>query len=220
MKVRIWDLPLRLFHWLLVALIVISYTTGQIGGNLVQYHFWSGYAILALVVFRILWGVVGGFHARFWNFIPSPSKLINYLRGRTPEPAGHNPIGAFSVIGLLTVILVQTISGLFSNDDIASEGPLVKFISKDLSDQITHLHEITQNILLVLVGLHLAAILFYLLIKRKNLIKPMLCGDKELSPAHPVTESRDTWLTRLIALFLLAVCAVLVYAVVNQRLPF
>ncbi len=220
MKVRIWDLPLRVFHWLLVLLIVFSWITGQIGGNLIQLHFWSGYCILALTLFRILWGLVGSHHARFWNFIPGPRTLFNYLRGKLYDPVGHNPVGALSVIALLTATLLQALSGLFANDDIASEGPLVKFISKALSDRISHFHEINQTVLLGLIAVHLAAIFFYLLIKRKNLIRPMLSGDKELSPARPIAASSDGWLTRLFALLLLAACALLVYGVVNQKLPF
>lgn len=215
-KVRVWDLPVRLFHWALAVLIVVSVVTQNIGGNAMEWHFLSGYAVLALIVFRILWGLFGTRYARFSSFIHGPSAIVSYLRGAKEDMAakrlGHSPIGSLSVFALLGFVLVQAMSGLFANDDIASEGPLVKFISKDLSDKITWFHkDISANVLYVLIGLHIAAIAFYYFGKKKNLVKPMITGDQDAAFDAPAAE--DTLKTRLLAAVILAVCAVGVYCV-------
>lgn len=219
-KVRVWDLPVRLFHWVLAILIMVSVVTQNIGGNAMEWHFLSGYAVLALVAFRILWGLVGTRYARFSSFVHGPSAIASYLSGGSDglpdRRLGHNPIGSLSVFALLGFVLAQAVSGLFANDDIASEGPLVKFISKDLSDKITWFHkDVSANVLYVLIGLHIAAIAFYYFGKKKNLVTPMITGDQEVAFDAPA--ANDTLKMRLLAVGVLAACAVGVYCLINAK---
>ena len=218
-RVAVWDLPLRLFHWLLVLLVVVSWVSVSIGGNAMQIHVLSGYAVLTLVLFRILWGFVGGRHARFASFVRGPATAIAYLRAlRRGEPTqpqlGHNPAGGWSVILMLWVLLVQAGTGLFSNDDIATEGPLAKLVSKALSDRISGIHQLNVKLLYVLIALHLAAVAFYFFRKRENLVKPMFTGFKE-GVAHPGDSAQrggSVWL----AVPLLAACAGAVYLLAHS----
>lgn len=213
-KIRVWDLPLRLFHWALTVLIVIAIVTQNIGGNAMEWHFRAGYAILALLLFRVLWGFAGSRYARFSSFMYGPSSILAYLRGRERRDVGHNPLGALSVFSLLGVLLMQVVAGLFANDDIASEGPLAKFISKDLSDQITWLHKDVGSILIyVLVGLHVLAILYYRIVRRRDLLKAMITGDQEVETAAP--SAVDSWRVRLFAMLLLAASSGFVWYLVT-----
>jgi cytochrome b len=216
-KIRVWDLPTRLFHWILVMLIGASIITQKIGGNAMEWHFIAGYAALTLVLFRVLWGLFGTRYARFADFMHAPSAIIAHLKGRVRwKYPGHNPIGSLSVFALLGVVLMQAVSGLFANDDIASEGPLVKFISKDLSDKFTWFHkQVSGNLIYFLVALHIAAIAFYYFRKKENLVKPMFTGDKELDVDAPAAD--DSWPMRLLAAGILVVCAAAVYYVVNLK---
>lgn len=217
-KIRVWDLPVRLFHWLLAVLIAVSIITQEIGGNAMDWHFRAGYAVLALVAFRLVWGLVGTRYARFSDFIHRPSSIIAYLRGRGADQPGkyhgHNPVGSLAVLALLGVILIQAVSGLFANDDIASEGPLVKFISKDLSDSFTWFHtEVSAWVIYFLIGLHLLAIAYYYVGKKKNLVAPMITGDKEIEGDAPSAD--DSWRMRMLAAGILAVCAAGIYYLIN-----
>jgi cytochrome b len=212
--VRIWDLPIRLFHWVLTVLIVAAVVTQKIGGNATEWHFRIGYAILALLLFRILWGFVGTRYARFSSFMHGPSTIVGYIRGGKEglknRYLGHNPLGGLSVFAMLGVVLAQAIGGLFANDDIASEGPLVKFVSKDLSDKVTWLHkEVGANLIYLLVTMHVIAIAYYYFRKRQNLLTPMITGDQEVNFDAPPAE--DTASKRLLALGLLAACAAAIY---------
>ena len=205
--VRIWDLPTRVFHWALALSIVGLLVTGNVGGNAMVWHFRIGLAVLALLLFRLVWGLVGGRYSRFATFIYSPRSIINYLKGRgKPEHSvGHTPAGAGSVFALLAVLLAQVGSGLISDDEIASAGPLVRFVSSATSNLATNYHKnIGKWIILALVILHIAAIVFYLW-RKHNLIKPMLHGDKQLEVAMP--PSRDDAASRVSALALFAICA-------------
>jgi len=216
-KVLVWDLPLRLFHWLLVLLVVVSFVSAKIGGNAMQFHLLSGYAILAMLLIRILWGFIGGTHARFASFIRGPAAVISYLRGLSGHEAGrhlgHNPAGAWSVILMLAVLLAQVATGLFANDDIATEGPLAKLVSKALSDRITGIHHVNVKLLYALIVLHLSAIAFYVFYKRDNLVKPMLTGFKDAAAGAGETAQYQgkTWL----AAVLLAACAGCVYLLIK-----
>lgn len=208
--VRVWDLPTRIFHWSLAALVVVSVTAAQVGGNAMAWHFRSGYAVFTLLVFRIFWGLVGGRWSRFASFVHTPATTLRYLRGEhRPEEnldVGHNPLGAFSVFGLLVVLLAQVATGLFADDEISSAGPLVKFVSGATSSLATSWHKnFGQWLILALVLLHVTAILFYLLKKRHNLVRPMLTGDKPLGPGVP--PSSDNLRSRGLALALLLACA-------------
>jgi cytochrome b len=216
-KIRVWDLPLRLFHWTLAALIVVSVVTQNIGGNAMEWHFLSGYAVLALILFRILWGLLGTRYARFSSFIYGPASFADFLRGgKLRNYLGHNPLGSLSVFALLIAVLVQAVTGLFANDDIASEGPLVKFITKDLSDQITWIHkDVSALAIYVLIGLHIAAIAYYAIARKQDLVKPMITGDQQVSFDAPA--ANDSWKMRLLALVLLAVAVVVVNFIVNAK---
>lgn len=208
--VRVWDLPTRLFHWLLATCVVGSVISAKIGGNAMSWHFRIGYGVFALLVFRLIWGVVGGRWSRFGSFMHAPATTLRYLRGRThPDEwlgVGHNPLGALSVFGLLAILALQVGTGLFADDDIANAGPLIRFVSGATSRMLTKWHDsVGQWLVLALVALHLAAVLFYVVKKKHDLVRPMVTGDKLLPPSVPA--SADTSRTRLLAAMLLALCA-------------
>lgn len=217
-NIRVWDLPLRLFHWLLVLCIITSFVTVKIGGNAMEFHALSGYCILTLVMFRVCWGLIGSYHARFINFVPSPQRLLQYLVGKAPGGLGHNPLGALSVLALLGTVGVQAITGLFTNDDIAFEGPFAKYVSSETVQFLTSIHYFNEKILIAVIALHLCAILYYQKFKGEDLIKPMLFGDKEIDPSDEANclpadlgrASKDGGLQRGYALLLLSLIAVLV----------
>ncbi len=182
-RIKVWDLPTRVFHWLLVVLIVAAVATGKIGGGAIEWHGKIGLAIFGTIVFRIVWGLVGSSHARFASFIPSPTSLRAHLNGRWTG-VGHNPLGALSVLALLVLICIQVGTGLFGNDDIAFQGPLFHLIEKSMSDWLTGIHKWSINLLVALIALHLGAIFFYAKIKKDNLVKPMLTGWKDVQAGH------------------------------------
>lgn len=202
-RTRIWDLPTRLFHWTLAALVVCSVVTIKLGGNWMEWHFRSGYAILTLLLFRLLWGFAGSRYARFASFVRGPRAIADYLRGKRSHVAGHNPLGALSVLALLAVLLTQASTGLFSNDGSYTEGPLAKLISGSLSNLLTSIHKAGEFALYGLVGLHVAAIVYYALARREQLLPAMVTGDRAVD-APP---ARDDLALRLRALVLLALCA-------------
>ncbi|MBI2745373.1 MAG: cytochrome b/b6 domain-containing protein [Burkholderiales bacterium] len=204
--VRIWDLPTRLFHWLLALGVIALVTTAQLG--YMEWHFRLGYAVLALLIFRLLWGLFGGRWSRFTAFIYSPASLWRYLRGQgdPSHSLGHSPTGALSVFALLFFLLAQIGTGLFSDDEIAASGPLTRLASSDFVSLASWYHrEVGKRVLIVLVILHVIAILYYLWRKRQNLVRPMLTGDKEL--AQPAPASRDDARSRLVAAVLLLLSA-------------
>lgn len=204
-SVRVWDLPLRIFHWLLVVAIVSAVVSGQIGGNLMTWHGRIGILIAGLLGFRLAWGVVGSTHSRFASFVRGPGAILAYLRGDWGG-LGHNPLGALSVIGLIGVVALQTIGGLFGNDDIAFQGPLYNLVSKETSDWITGLHHKGFWLVGLLVTLHLAAIAFYTKVKKEPLVGPMLTGRKEVGQHEHHAEPTGGGLIALV--FALAVgCA-------------
>ncbi len=208
--VRVWDLPTRLFHWALALTIVGSVVSAKIGGNAMVWHFRFGYLVFALVAFRVLWGLVGGRWSRFSSFIYAPGTVLRYLRGQSRagdhHDVGHNPLGSFSVFALLAFLALQVATGLVADDEIANVGPLNRFVSGALAGQATHWHkDYGQWILLALVALHITAILYYLLGKKQNLVRPMIVGDKTLPAGTPAAS--DNAMTRLLALVLAALCA-------------
>ena len=215
-KVRVWDLPTRLFHWALVACIVGLAITGYQGGAAMDWHARIGYGVFTLLLFRIVWGFVGGRWSRFGAFIYSPRSVVNYLRGK-PHPdhlIGHNPLGAGSVFAMLALLLVQVATGLVGDDEISFTGPLNKFVESSKGLAATWYHKrIGQWVILGLIVLHIGAILYYLWKKNDNLIRPMLNGDKHV--AATVGPSRDDLASRMVALGLLAVCAGVVTWVVK-----
>ena len=217
--VRVWDLPTRLFHWLLAACVVAQVATAYIGGNAMAWHLRLGYAVMSLLLFRLVWGLVGGRWSRFGAFIYSPQSVYNYLKGRgKPEhAAGHSPIGAGSVFAMLAILLAQVGSGLLSDDEIAFAGPLTRFVSNTSVSLATNYHKnIGKWILLALVVLHILAIVFYLW-RKHNLVGAMLHGDKEL--VTRVAPSRDDAASRTAALVVLAACAGIVYWISTLAAP-
>lgn len=215
--VRVWDLPTRLFHWALAGCVAASLASAWLGGNAMAWHFRLGYAAFALLAFRLVWGLVGGHWSRFATFVRGPAAVARYLRGasRADEhpDLGHNPLGAVSVLGLLAVLAAQVATGLFADDEIASNGPLVKFVSGATSLALTRWHHgWGQWLILGLVALHFAAILYYRIVRRRDLVRPMFSGDMriavaEVAIAAPAPASVDNTRTRLVAAVLLALCA-------------
>lgn len=212
-KILIWDLPTRLFHWLLVLAIVALVVTGKAGGSWMEWHGRLGLLVLGLLVFRLLWGVMGSTYARFAGFFPTPAKVAAYLRGQWHAP-GHNPLGACSVLALLAVPLFQALTGLVANDDIAFVGPLYDLVGRDLSNLATRWHLLAVNVLLALVALHVAAILFYAHIKKDNLVKPMVLGWKD--SAHGESARGGGWIGFVLAL---ALAVLAVYGASGAWLP-
>ena len=215
--VRVWDLPTRLFHWALVVCIVGLVTTAQIGGNAMEWHFRFGYSVLTLLLFRLVWGFAGGHWSRFSSFLYSPASLLRYIRGQEDgvQPLGHSPLGALSVFAILALLLLQVGTGLFSDDEIAAVGPLSKLASGAVVSQLTHYHkDIGKVIVLILVLLHIGAIAFYRIKRKKDLIRPMLIGD--VSSPTPQLASRDDAGSRALAAVILLGCAGAVAALLKQ----
>jgi cytochrome b len=219
-KIRVWDLPTRLFHWLFALVILGAFITINLDET--ELHAKFGYAACVLVIFRIIWGFVGPEHARFSNFVPSITQLKAFIKHPVYDKLGHNPLGALSVIGLLLVVLVQTTSGLFTDDEISFQGPLSHLVSSQIAGFLTGLHEINSNLVYALVGLHLAAIFYYQKVKKENLIGPMLTGDKEITSEElktptDLTPSKDHGKVRGLALAILMVIAVGFYFLVIKK---
>ena len=209
--VRVWDLPTRAFHWALVLSLLALITTGQIGGEAMVWHFRFGYTMLSLLLFRLIWGVVGGHWSRFASFIYSPSTVMAYIKGtsRAEYSVGHNPLGAGSVFAMLGFLLIQVATGLISDDEIANAGPFSQWVSNAVVHGATFYHkDIGKLILISLVLLHMGAILFYWIKKHDNLVRPMILGDKQLPFEAP--SSRDDTRSRLLGLLILIGCSALV----------
>jgi cytochrome b len=216
LPIRIWDLPTRTFHWLLAVLVVASIVSARLGGGAMTWHLRFGYAIFTLLAFRLLWGFVGGRWSRFSTFFYAPSTSLRYLRGGSlpheHHHVGHNPLGAWSVFALLGVLAAQVATGLVADDEIATNGPLLKYVSSATSSVASRWHKnYGQWIIIALVVLHLGAIVFYGLRRRQNLVGPMLHGDKLLIGEVPA--ARDGMASRALALAIAALCAIGVAAV-------
>lgn len=232
---RVWDLPTRLFHWTLVLLLVLLWVSGEIGGLSLSHqgeilglkvsiflgnmdiHMLLGQAVLVLVLFRLMWGVVGSSTARFTSFVRGPRSFLAYVaavaRGEVPATTGHNPAGAVVILVMLALLLVQGGLGLFANDDIFSQGPLADTVSKATSDTLTGLHGVVFTLILAVVALHVAAALYYL-VRGKNLIRPMVTGRKPadlLAAGEPEPRMASPWL----ALPVLAAAVGIVWLVVR-----
>ncbi len=216
--VRVWDLPTRVFHALLILAVAGLIATGELGDDALRIHFWLGYAVLTLVFFRLIWGVIGGHWSRFSNFMPSPVKLITYVHllraHQAPRTVGHNPLGALSVLAMLCALLLQVFTGFMSDDEIANAGPWVSRMPNQWVSLATQYHsEIGKVLLIALICFHVGAVLYYKFIRSEDLISPMLHGDKDL-PAS-THDSRDTTTSRLFALSILAGCAYAVFRLVT-----
>jgi cytochrome b len=209
--VRVWDLPTRAFHWTLAVLIALQYATGEFHFLDMRWHFWFGYATLALIAFRVLWGFLGSQTSRFADFVRGPRAVFGYIRAQfstNPQTRiGHNPLGGWSVLALLASVAVQAVSGLFTSDDIDTDGPFVAHVSDSAVKLMTRVHHWNENVLLILVCLHVVAVLLYLVVKHDDLILPMLTGRKR------AVQTRDLrFASAWLALALLAICAALVAA--------
>ena len=216
--VRVWDLPTRVFHWLLAALVIASIVSAKIGGNAMPWHFRFGYVIFTLLLFRAVWGLIGGRWSRFASFVYAPATTLRYLRGRSQvadfHDVGHSPLGALSVLALLALLAAQIATGLFADDEISNTGPLIKFVSGATSAAFTSWHKTYgQRLIIGLSILHVAAVVFYLVRRKNNLVRPMWTGDKLLPPDVPA--ARDQAGSRAVALAVAAACAALVAWLVN-----
>lgn len=193
-EVKVWDQPIRLFHWALVALVATLWATGQFG--ILDIHMTVGVWVLALLAFRLGWGVVGSPTARFSQFVRGPAAILEYVhaaRSGAARSVGHNPLGALSVLALLGVLTAQAASGLFTTDDIVTNGPLVSAVSSKTAALLSSVHRIGAKLILALVAVHLAAVVFYTVVKKDDMIRAMLTGTKRVPRgvdgirfAHPV----------------------------------
>ena len=217
-RIKLWDLPTRTFHWSLVVLLVFAVITGQIGGGAIDWHGKIGLAILGLLAFRIAWGVLGSTYARFSSFFPTPAALAAYRKGGW-HGVGHNPLGAFSVFALLGLLAFQVATGLLSNDDIAFNGPLSGLIGKDLSNRLSGVHKLAANVLMALVALHVAAIVFYVRIKKDNLVKPMITGWKDVPPGQENSAKSATGGGPIALLIALLIALAAVYGAAGTWIP-
>ena len=215
--VLVWDLPTRLFHWLLLICVILSFATGNIGGNVMEYHLLSGYAIFVLLIFRVTWGFVGSRTARFSSFVKGPATIFAHLavllQKKTETPyLGHNPLGGWSIVAMLLVLFVQVASGLFANDDILTEGPLYVWVSKETSNLLTWVHLINRFVLVALIAIHIFAVFFYFFFKRENLIVPMITGRKR---RHAEVDNPAA--SNLLAAAIFGLAILVVYLLVHLR---
>ena len=218
-QLKVWDVPVRLFHWALVLLFAFMFFTGTVKGEWMDWHMRAGYAILALVLFRILWGFAGSNHARFGSFLAGPSACFAFARkllARAPaHSAGHNPLGGWMVLVLLLALLLQVGTGLFANDDILIEGPLAALVSKAMSDRLTSWHYWNVNLLLALTAVHVLAVLYHAIFMKENLIGAMFTGVKHM-PAAAAGSTASRFASPWLALALFAVAALAVYLIVKR----
>jgi Cytochrome b len=215
---KVWDVPVRIFHWLLVLSFAGAYLTNWLGISWFQYHEWFGYAVTVLVTFRILWGFFGTWYARFANFVRSPivtwHYTINLLRGKETTTAGHNPLGALMVLFFLVALLIQAVSGLFANDEIFNAGALYGYVSNETSLQLTALHKELFYWIFAATVLHVLAVLFHVFLKNENLISAMITGYKTGGEPLRSAPSIDSslWIR---ATILLALVSVTLYLLIS-----
>jgi cytochrome b len=206
---RVWDLPTRLFHWVLAGCVIGSVVSAKIGGNAMAWHLRLGYAVFTLLAFRLVWGLIGGHWSRFASFIYAPGAVLRYLRGQSGpgehHEVGHSPLGALSVFGVLGLLGVQVASGLVSDDEISTTGPLAKLVSGRTTSLATAWHHgWGQALIIALALLHVVAIVVYLR-RGRDLVRPMIVGDKVLPPGVP--SAADHALARGVAVLAFTLCA-------------
>jgi cytochrome b len=211
--VKVWDLPLRLFHWLLLIAVAGALVSVQL--KAMDWHGRFGLAVLGLLTFRLVWGFIGSTHARFLTFLPSPSDLTDYWRGRW-SGLGHNPMGALSVFAILGLLIWQSTSGLFSDDVIAYTGPLRSLVSGETSSFLTSWHSRMEWVIYGLIALHLGAIAFHELGKRERLIKPMVTGVKQVESEPHSAAQGGGWMAFVIAI---AIAGLVVWVANGALLP-
>ena len=212
LPLRVWDASIRLFHWSLVLLFLLAYATSQL--DWMNLHLLTGYAILALLLFRLVWGVVGSETARFASFIVSPMAGLRHLqhfREREPDTqVGHNAAGGWMVLILLALLTIQVGSGLFANDDGATRGPLMKFVGKPTSDLLSAVHSLMFDFLLAAVILHVLVVIAYAVVKKHDLVRPMITGKKRLPAATHAPRLASPLLALLVLLLATAAVVALV----------
>ncbi len=215
-QIRVWDWPTRLFHWTLAGLIIALVITGNVGGNAMVWHFKCGYGVLSLLLFRVMWGFCGGYWSLWRQLSCTPALIRQYLRRSVPHTPflGHNPLGSLSVIAILALLGLQVGTGLFSDDEIANSGPLVRLVAESTVSMATRWHKgFGKTLILLLVAIHLLAILWYFLKKKENLTLAMLTGHK--SSEVPAPSSKDGLATWLLAAVCILISAGLVFALIN-----
>jgi cytochrome b len=210
----VWDVPTRVFHWLLVLSIIGSYVTAKLG--LMPWHQALGCLMIGLLIFRVLWGLIGPRHARFSNFIKGPRAVLQYLKGSL-KSVGHNPLGAGMVVLMLLLLAVQATTGLFSTDDVAFVGPYFPKVSHSLAEQLTGIHHKNFNIILAAIVLHLCAITYYTFVKKERLVPAMFHGQKPADqvPVQEAISSSQLWK----ALIVIAVAGACVYWLLHAAPP-
>ena len=220
-KLLVWDLPVRLFHWCLVISLLAAWYTSDGERNLIDYHLKIGYFILALIIFRLIWGVLGTKYARFYQFIPNRLTLLNYLKGVKKEKdynsIGHNPLGALMVVLMLTLVLSQAISGLFMNDDVFTTGPYYESANSTVQAFMSSIHHNVFDVILVISALHIGAAFYYLLVKKSNLIVPMITGYKKTANDKDDEGIKSSKL--LLALVVLIVVVIFLYWLLVLNIP-
>ncbi len=214
LPMRVWDLPIRLFHWLLVVAVVAAYVTRRI--DRMDLHILCGYAVMALVLFRLVWGFIGSDTARFTFFLKSPLAALRHLahfaRREPDREIGHNAAGGWMVLLLLLVLAIQVGTGLFASDGPFARGPLASHVSDALSDRLSGLHELNFTVLQILVGLHVLAVIAYAVVKRHDLVRPMLTGKKRL----PAATRAPRMAPPALAIAVFALACVVVWVVVTR----
>ena len=218
----IWDLPVRVMHWGLVVSVLGAWLTRELEGDWFVWHTRFGYAVLLLAATRIVWGFVGTRHARFGDFVRGPAAILAYLRAKPGDPArhtaGHNPLGALMILALLAMLLTQATLGLFANDEALEAGPLYGYVSDELSDRLTGLHERLFDVLVIAIAVHVAAALFYLWARRENLIMPMITGRKPGALLPPGASDIGSSRT-VVALAIIAALGAILWWVVRNAPP-
>ncbi len=183
-RVRVWDVPTRLVHWLLVLLVVFSWWTAETGR--MEWHRWSGYTLLGLLIFRIYWGLAGSSTARFSRFVRGPRAISNYLKGGWAAVPGHNPLGALSVVALLALLVTQVVLGLFAVDvDGIESGPLSTYVSFETGRAAASFHEDNFNVLTALILLHVIAVAYYVFFRKQSLVAAMVHGKRTYPEPQP-----------------------------------
>ncbi len=213
-RVRVWDVPTRLVHWLFVVLVGVSWWTAETGR--LEWHRWSGYAVLGVLLFRIYWGFFGSSTARFGRFVHGPRGVLDYMRGRWTPAAGHNPLGSWSVVALIVLLLVQVGLGLFAVDvDGIESGPLSMYVDFDTGRTCAGLHNLIFKILQIVILVHVLAVLFYLVFKKENLIGAMVTGKRRYSVEGIAPVTAASWVRLIVGVLLATGLTWVIVAVVG-----
>jgi cytochrome b len=213
----IWDLPLRIFHWTFAATIVGCWATHELGSDYIDWHMRLGYTAMTLVLFRVVWGFVGTKHSKFKHFVVGPSSIFDYLKFGKSKSVGHNPLGSLMVVGMLFMVVIQSMSGLFVDDEIFTTGPYFNAFGDSVDDLMNTIHHNAFDVIGIAVALHIVAIIFYQKVKKQNLVKPMITGYKssdDVSEAEGIKGSRI-----MLAVAVALLCAAFVYWLVVINAP-